>query len=202
MNLLKVSGISIKYQSGIAVNNITFDVGKGDYCCIVGANGSGKSSLMKGILGLIPISSGKAEFNIPKWQTAYLSQINSIPLDFPATIKEIVMTGTQKPAPKFSPPFYSKSDFKAAAEAMELLKIADCAKRQFAELSGGQRQRALIARALCGKPLLLFLDEPCAGLDADISEDFYEILYKLNKEKDMAVLMISHDLDHVRKYAT
>jgi len=201
MNLLKVNDVSIKYQSGIAVKNISFEINTGDYCCIVGANGSGKSSLMKGILGLAPLASGKIEYNIPKWQTAYLPQINTIPLNFPATVKEIVLTGTQKSAQKFSLPFYSKNDISSAFKAMELLQISECANMRFGELSGGQQQRALLARALCGNPLLLFLDEPCTGLDAGITENFYELLYKTNSENKAAILVISHELAYVERYA-
>jgi len=210
---LKVNGVTIKYSSNynsndskvnIAVKNVSFNVEIGDYCCIVGMNGSGKSSLIKGILKLAPLSSGHIDYGVDLGDISYLPQINSIPLDFPATVKEIVLTGAQKNAKNskglFSA-FYSKDDVKSMNYAMERLKITGLAKKRFGELSGGQQQKVLLARALCKNPKLLILDEPCAGLDNNTVDSFYELLYDLNNKNNVTVLMITHDLHDVEKYA-
>ena len=209
---LKVKDVTITYSSNynsrdskinIAVKNVSFKVENGDYCCIVGMNGSGKSSLIKGILGLAPLASGSIEYGLERGKISYLPQINSIPSDFPATVKEIILTGTQKKPESFSlfSAFYSKDDVKSANNAMELLKITQLAKKRFGELSGGQQQKVLLARALCGNPSLLILDEPCAGLDNNTVDSFYELLYILNSTKNVTILMITHDLHDVQKYA-
>ena len=210
---LKVNGVTIKYSSNynsenskvnIAVKNVSFNVELGDYCCIVGMNGSGKTSLIKSILGLTPLSSGTIDYGVERGEISYLPQINSIPLDFPATVREIVLTGAQKKSNKskslFSA-FYSKDDVKSANNALKLLKITELAKKRFGELSGGQQQKVLLARALCKNPKLLILDEPCAGLDNNTVESFYELLYDLNNKNKVTVLMITHDLHDVEKYA-
>jgi len=213
---LKVNGVTIQYASNYssgksnnskintAVKNVSFHVEFGDYCCIVGMNGSGKSSLIKGILGLAPLSSGTIDYGVERVQISYLPQINSIPPDFPATVKEIVLTGAQKkqekPKSLFSA-FYSKDDIKSAISAMELLKISGLEKKRFGELSGGQQQKVLLARALCKSPSLLILDEPCAGLDNSTVDSFYELLYDLNTVNKVTVLMITHDLHDVQQYA-
>ena len=210
---LKVNGVTIKYSSNynsndskvnIAVKNVSFNVETGDYCCIVGMNGSGKSSLIKGILKLAPLSSGYIDYGVDLGDISYLPQINSIPLDFPATVREIVLTGAQKNSDKskglFSA-FYSKNDVKSMNYAMERLKITGLAKKRFGELSGGQQQKVLLARALCKNPKLLILDEPCAGLDNNTVDSFYELLYDLNNKNNVTVLMITHDLHDVQKYA-
>ena len=210
---LKVNGVTIKYSSNynsenskvnIAVKNVSFIVETGDYCCIVGMNGSGKSSLIKGILGLAPLSSGSIDYGIERGEISYLPQINSIPLDFPATVREIVLTGAQTKSDKskglFSA-FYSKDDVKSANNALSLLKITELAKKRFGELSGGQQQKVLLARALCKNPKLLILDEPCAGLDNNTVDSFYELLYDLNNLHKVTILMITHDLHDVQKYA-
>jgi len=207
---LKVKDVTIKYSSNyndynskvnIAVKDVSFNVEFGDYCCVVGMNGSGKSSLIKGILRLTPLSSGYIEYGIERGKISYLPQINSIPLDFPATVKEIVLTGAQKNSKKLFSAFYSKNDVKSADNAIELLKITEIEKKRFGELSGGQQQKVLLARALCKNPSLLILDEPCAGLDNNTVGSFYELLYDLNHVNKVTILMITHDLHDVQKYA-
>ena len=199
MWILKVSHLDIFYQSVLAVKDVSFEIAHGDYFCIVGSNGSGKSSIVKGILGLVPLNRGKVEFNISKEQIAYLPQISTIPSDLPATVHEIVITGRQKSAKRI--PFYSRDDIKAAKEAMALLEITDISNKQIGELSGGQQQRVLLARALCRNPKLLILDEPCSGLDEDITKGLYRILSDLNNRYNITILMVSHDLDKVKEYA-
>ncbi|HCQ90637.1 MAG TPA: hypothetical protein DIU45_13975 [Clostridium sp.] len=199
MWILKVSHLDIFYQSVLAVKDVSFEIADGDYFCIVGSNGSGKSSLVKGILGLVPFNRGKVEFNISKEQIAYLPQISTIPSDLPATVQEIVITGRQKSAKRI--PFYSRDDIKAAKEAIVLLEITDISNKQIGELSGGQQQRVLLARALCKNPKLLILDEPCSGLDEDITKNLYKILSDLNTKHNITILMVSHDLNKVKDYA-
>lgn len=199
MWILKVSHLDIFYQSVLAVKDVSFEIAHGDYFCIVGSNGSGKSSLVKGILGLVPFNRGKVEFNISKEQIAYLPQISTIPSDLPATVHEIVITGRQKSAKRI--PFYSRDDIKATKEAMALLEITNISNKQIGELSGGQQQRVLLARAICRNPKLLILDEPCSGLDKDITKGLYRILSDLNNKYNITIIMISHDLDKVKEYA-
>ena len=208
--VLKINNVTIKYQSNFgesfAVKNVSFTVENGDYCCVVGMNGSGKSSLIKGILGIIPVSSGSVEYGVKRCKISYMPQINSIPVNFPATVREIVLTGAQQQTETFKLPFYSKEDKAAADNAMGILKIEGLAKKRFWELSGGQQQKVLLARALCRNPLLLVLDEPCAGLDESAIDSFYGILYNLNNQGGgggdrVTILMISHDLYDVRRYA-
>ena len=214
---LKINGVTIKYSShynhdsekiNIAVKNAGFNIEYGDYCCIVGMNGSGKTSLIKGILGLAPLSSGSIDYGVKRDEISYLPQINSIPPDFPATVKEIVLTGAQKKSKTISfsmssifSAFYSKDDVKSADGAIELLKITELTKKRFGELSGGQQQKVLLARALCKNPRLLILDEPCAGLDNSTVDSFYELLYTLNNLNKVTILMITHDLHDAQKYA-
>jgi zinc transport system ATP-binding protein len=208
--VLKINGVTIKYSSNynhdsekvnIAVKNVSFNIESGDYCCIVGMNGSGKTSLIKGILGLAPLSSGSIEYGIKRDEISYLPQINSIPSNFPATVKEIVLTGAQKKSKSILSAFYSKDDVKSANNAIERLKITELTKKRFGELSGGQQQKVLLARALCKNPRLLILDEPCAGLDNSTVDSFYELLYTLNNLHKVTVLMITHDLHDAQKYA-
>lgn len=197
---LALSHVSIAYGSTVAVEDVSLDVSEGEFLCIVGANGSGKSTLIRGILGLTPLAGGRIELETGLEGTAYVPQIEGADRDFPATVREIVLTGTQRRGRRV--PFYSRADKAAAAEALSAFEIADLADRRIGKLSGGQMQRVLLARAMCRDPKLLFLDEPCSGLDADSRRGFYDLLTRLHRERRTTIVMVSHDLDEVAARAT
>lgn len=201
MELLTIDHVSITYDNerDFAVENVSFTVGEGEYICLVGSNGSGKSTLLKGITGLVPVTSGIIKRHLKSDQYGYLSQYHMIDRNFPATAYEVILSGTQ--SKKKYLPFYTKEDKKMAARAMEMFGVDDLKAKRIGHLSGGQQQRVLLARAFCSNPRLLILDEPCAGLDPVITKEFYEILAKLNKEENIAILMASHDLEQVENYA-
>ena len=202
MTILEVKDVSVIYSDDkrVAVEHASFKIEAGEYACIIGSNGSGKSTLVKGLVGLVPITSGQVIHQLSQEQYAYLSQITEIERDFPATVREVVLTGMQRSARRF--PFYTREDKKKAAEAMEMLSISDLADYRIGNLSGGQKQRVLLARALCREPKLLILDEPCAGLDPAITAEIYSLIDHINKEQGVTILMVSHDLDQVEQYAS
>ncbi|MDR1253703.1 MAG: ABC transporter ATP-binding protein [Oscillospiraceae bacterium] len=204
MGIIKVERVTINYKVGHrvvkAVDDVNLDIQYGEYFCILGSNGSGKSSLLKAMLGLIPISSGTINLEISKNEISYLPQVNAIPSDFPATVNEIVISGTQKKRNNL--PFYKREDYHNLESALSSVELSELRNRKFSELSGGQQQRVLLARALVKNPKLLFLDEPCSGLDESISKHFYSLLKYLNEEQKVTIIMISHDSSHVEKYAT
>ena len=155
MSILEVRDVSIIYSDDkrVAVEHASFKIEAGEYACIIGSNGSGKSTLVKGIVGLVPVTSGEVIHALSPEQYAYLSQITEVERDFPATVREVVLTGMQRSGRRF--PFYTREDRKKAADAMETLDITDLADYRIGNLSGGQKQRVLLARALCREPKLL-----------------------------------------------
>ena len=195
MNILEIRNVSTSYNLHIAIKNINFNVQPHEYICLVGENGSGKSTLIKTIVGINKKDSGEIITNIKPEKISYLAQNNMTDLDFPATAKEIIMTGVQKHKVL---PFYKKDDYKKFDEVCELLNIRNIINKQIGELSGGQRQRIMLARALIRKPELLILDEPCSGLDINITKELYDILNKLNKEHGLTIIMATHDLEEIR----
>lgn len=197
--LLSLADVSVLYQAVVAARNVTFDVHRGDYFCIVGANGSGKSSLVKAILGIVPAASGRIRFLIDRERVAYVPQSSTIMKDFPATVWEIVLTGRQSLRQWL--PFYTKADKDAAHTALDLLNVGDIKERRIGELSGGQLQRVLLARALCSGPEVLILDEPSAGLDEVSTEQLAESIAGLNRSEGLTVVMVTHDMNDVRGYA-
>lgn len=196
MTILEVENIKVSYSNHIALENINFKIEEGEYVCLVGENGSGKSTLIKTIVGLLKQEEGKVGLNISLDEVSYLSQTNLKDLNFPATSKEIIMSGLQKHG---KIPFYTKKDKDTYAKVIKQLKIEDIQFKRIGDLSGGQKQRVLIARALIREPKLLILDEPATGLDYNITKELYKILEKQNKENKMTIIMATHDLDEIQE---
>ena len=199
--MLKCEHVDFGYENQDAVIDVSLEVSTGDYICIVGENGSGKSTLMKGILGLLKPTEGKIEISeeLKKAGIGYLPQQTAAQKDFPATVFEVVISGCLGKRGKR--PFYSPKEKQTALSNLERLGIADLKKSCFRDLSGGQKQRALIARALCATDKLLILDEPITGLDPSAIQDFYNIIRKLNREEQVAILMVSHDMANIVRQA-
>ena len=191
---IKCNDLDIGYDGKTVVSGLNFEINDGDYLCIVGENGSGKTTLMKTLLGLIPLLGGSIQ-GLNKNDIGYLPQISDIQKDFPATVEEVVLSGTKKL-------FYRKKEKDLMRFNLERLNITNLSKCKFSELSGGQRQRVLLARALCASKKILLLDEPVSGLDPKATAMMYEIINKLNKEDGMTIIMISHDLNGSLKYAS
>lgn len=194
MSLISCKNVYLKYENTSVVEDLSFNVEKGDYLCIVGENGSGKSTLVKSVLGLKETASGHLHFGdgLKSKDIGYLPQQTTAQKDFPASVYEVVLSGCiGKKAGRL---LFSKSHKKLAEENMKKLDILDLKKKCYRELSGGQQQRVLLARALCSADKLILLDEPVTGLDPVVTVEFYSIIKKLNKEYGITVIMVSHDL--------
>lgn len=221
--ILSVKELNISYPQSAraAVKNLSFELDKGDFLLIVGENGSGKSTLLKGLLGLVQIS-GTIEFSSREAAKSigYLSQQSDIPHNFPATSSEVVLSGFIGKKKIFS--FYTKRDRKKANDIIEYLGISHLKNKSFSSLSGGEKQRVLLARALvcvtmcddchkkschchdetfCHTNGIIVLDEPSNGLDPVANKNLYETLYRLNREKGMTVIMVSHLVESAVLYA-
>lgn len=202
MTQITCRDLTIGYGSRIILKHLNFTVNKGDYLCIIGENGSGKSSLMRTILNLQNPINGQILYDhqIQQNGIGYLPQQTSRQKDFPASVREIVLSGCDRRSGFH--PFYHASDKKKAVTAMQQLKITHLAHRCYRELSGGQQQRVLLARALCATKKILFLDEPVSGLDPEVTADFYALIRHLNRREGITILMISHDLQATAADAT
>ncbi len=189
--ILSFSDVCVHYGSVDAVHHVSFAVEAEDFVCLIGENGSGKSTLVKAALGLVPLSNGRIDFGVPRDRVSYMPQIATAGDDFPATVRELVLSGRQRPKSAF--PFYGADDKRAADRTIEAFGLEALAGRRFSALSGGQRQRVLLARAVCKEPALLLLDEPANALDPAIAEQLADMLQRLNREEGVAILMVSHD---------
>lgn len=200
--LIECKELTAGYEGTPVVKDLSFTVSAGDYLCIVGENGSGKSTLMKTLLGLRSALSGEIIFadGLKQKEIGYLPQQTAAQKDFPATVREVVLSGCL--GRKGLSPFYSKADKKLCDDNIELLGISGIAHRSYRNLSGGQQQRILLARALCATKKLLLLDEPVSGLDPMVTAEMYEIISRLNRENGVTIIMISHDLQGALRYGT
>lgn len=193
---ISINDLSVYYGKTAAIKNITFDVDEKEFLGIIGPNGGGKSTLLKAILGLVPITTGSIkaygkEPVINSTTIGYVPQFATMDRHFPISVFEVVLTGRIKSGLS---PFkkYSKADKETAYEQLERVNIKSLAKRQISELSGGEFQKLLIARALTVNPKLLLLDEPTANVDVSSREQIYHLLEALNKE--MTIILVTHDL--------
>ena len=130
----------------------------------------------------------------------YLPQQTRIQKDFPASVREIVLSGCQNLSG--IRPFYCRQEKELAQTSLERLEIAHLAGRCYRELSGGQQQRVLLARALCAARKILFLDEPVTGLDPKAAEGLYDLVAQWNREDGMTVIMVTHDIPAAMTYAS
>lgn len=202
MSQLNCSNVTLGYDNNIILENLSFTVNKGDYLCIIGGNGTGKTTLMKAILGLKKQVSGDITWGdgLRNNEIGYLTQQSEIQREFPASVKEVVMSGFQSRHGLF--PFYNKAEKTEALSIMERLGIANLKNRCYRNLSGGQQQRVLLSRALCATSKMLFLDEPVTGLDPEISAEMYSAINDLNTKDKVTIIMISHDVTTALNYAT
>lgn len=201
MALMSVRNLSVGYDSHLIKENINFSINQGDYLCIVGENGSGKSTLMKTLLHLQKPLAGEilTGDGLQENEIGYLPQQTDVQKDFPASVREIVLSGCQ--GRRRNRPFYNREDKQMAARNLERMEIAELAGKCYRELSGGQQQRVLLARAICATEKMLFLDEPVAGLDPKVTVALYELIEKLNRD-GITIVMVSHDIDAALAYAT
>lgn len=192
-NIIKISHLNFAYNKEIILENISLTVKKGDFLGLIGPNGGGKTTLLRLILGFLPVTQGEiflfdqkiTHFN--NWQRiGYVAQQAGFnATGFPITVEEVMAMAGAK-----------KIDID---QTLALTNVLDKKKKLLSELSGGQRQRVFIARALLHKPELLILDEPTVGIDSRSRTNFYELLRNLNREDNLTLILVSHEIDLIAK---
>lgn len=201
MALLTCEHVSFAYEGVTVVRDLNFSVGNGDYLCIVGENGTGKSTLLKGLLQLKAPSDGNIYMGdgLKADEISYIPQQTEVQKDFPADVFEVVLSGCLNRL-KWRP-FYGHQEKTLVCEKLEQFGIAALKKRSYRELSGGQQQRVLLARAMCAAKKLILLDEPSVGLDPLAAEELYDLIARINHDFGITVVMVSHDIQSVLRRA-
>ncbi|APE31601.1 manganese ABC transporter ATP-binding protein [Halomonas aestuarii] len=199
---LHVEDLTVSYHSKPVLWDIDFDVPPGVMAAIVGPNGAGKSTLIKSVLGLVPTVAGHVTlhgrpYKAQRRRVGYVPQRSSVDWDFPTTALDVVTMGLYGRLGWLRRPGRRERD--EAMAALELVGMADFARRQISQLSGGQQQRVFLARALVQKADVYFLDEPMAGVDATTERAIVDILRRL-RDEGKTVIVVHHDLQTVRSY--
>ena len=197
MDLINIKNLFFKYQKTEVLENVNLTIKDDDFLAIIGPNGGGKSTLLKLILGLLPLQSGTIEKNIENNQVGYVPQNTNLNIDFPITSLEVVLMGHISSKKRLFG--YSKDEISCALESLNQVGMKDFANKKIGDLSGGQRQRVFIARALCSNPKIMLLDEPTASIDVQGQQEIYELLRELNKT--ICIVVVSHDLSILLNYA-
>jgi len=205
--VLSVKNLYCGYGSVEVLSDVSFDVEKGDYIGLAGPNGAGKTTLVKTVLGLSEKFKGIIKLfgedlrSFDGWgRIGYLSQrVTAFNPLFPAAVKEVVGLGllSQKEFPKR----FGRADDAKIMQSLDLMGISDLHRKPVSDLSGGQQQRVFLARALVSNPELLILDEPGTALDPQSREDFFEFIKKLNRDKGITIILITHDTAQIGQYA-
>lgn len=179
------------------LDRVSFDVAAGEAVAIVGPNGSGKTTLMKAMLGLVPFQGDIRILGVsPAGLSPVARRIGYVPqhLDFdrtmPITVEELLSV------------HLAEHRNGATARALAAVGVADLQYRMIGVLSGGEFQRVLLALALLNNPEILFLDEPASGVDTEGVAEFYGLIQTLRAQKNMTIIMVSHDMDVVFRHAT
>ncbi len=204
--IISALNVSSGYGERIVLCDISLEVLPGDFYGVIGPNGAGKSTLVKTLTGIIrPVSgqvrlSGKDVAEIPPREIA--RKIAVIPQEvsilFPFTAWEIVAMGRHPYVGRFKGE--NEKDLRVIEQSMAATHTFDLCGRHMDELSGGERQRVVIARALCQQPQALLLDEPTSHLDINHQMEIFELLRTLNVSKELAVVVVSHDLNICAEY--
>lgn len=199
---LHVSQLSVNYDKTPVLWDITCSVPQGKLVGIIGPNGSGKTTFIKALLGLVPTISGKIDFlgsplKKVRKKIAYVPQRESVDWDFPITARDLVLMGRYGRLGLFRWP--RAADWAAADRCLEMVGMAPYASRQISQLSGGQQQRVFIARALLQEADIYFMDEPFTGIDM-ASESIIMDLLRQQKSNGKTVFVVHHDLNTVESY--
>lgn len=201
MTLIQFSGVALGYGKRTVVDNLSFTIDKGDYLGIVGPNGSGKTTIVRALLGSVTPRSGKISRISPEGRPArigYVPQREVIDTIMPYTMEDVVMMGRYRMIGALSRP--KAPDHAAVREALAHAGVEGLARASFSDLSGGQKQRALIARALAAEPDVLILDEPTNGMDLPSRTAILELIKKLHRDDGLTIIMVSHLLSDVANY--
>ena len=200
---IKINNLGVKFADQVVLEDINLHIHCGSLNAIIGKNGAGKSTLIKAILDDIP-HTGNIEFkdtkdgHMQKLKIGYVPQSINIEKNTPVSVYDLIASY------QFNYPVFLPKNKKIESKIKEMLRVFEAEElidRQVCKLSGGQLQRVLLSMAIMDEPNLLLVDEPVSGIDQKGMELFYKTMDYLKSHFDLAIILISHDLDYVAKYA-
>ena len=193
--VIEVEHLTVSYHARAALLDVSVRIERDQLVGVIGPNGAGKSTFIKAILGFIKPDIGTVLINggdaqKATGQVAYVPQRGAVDWDFPITVQEVAMMGRYQQIPWYTSP--RPTDYQAAREALEMVRMEKFGERQIGELSGGQQQRVALARAVANSPPLILVDEPTGNLDAVTTEGVMTLLNAC-KNSGATVVIATHD---------
>ncbi len=207
-NIIELRNVSFSYGEEEVLKDVNLNIHRGDFMGIIGPNGGGKTTLLKIMLGLIQPHKGEVKLfgedisNFRDWtRIGYVPQkVTNFDPSFPITVQEVVEMGRYGKKGLFRG--LDKKDKGIIHDSLKEVDLLEDKHTVMGKLSGGQQQRVFIARALASHPEVIFLDEPTIGVDIQTQDQFYKLLQKLNKEFDLTLILVSHDINVVANEST
>lgn len=200
---IKVNHLGVKFSEQTVLRDVNLHIHCGSLNAVIGRNGAGKSTLIRAMLDDIP-HTGEIEFKdtkdgrMAKLKIGYVPQTLNIEKNTPVSVYDLIAS-YESDYPVFLPK--KKSVYNRIKKALSVFEAEDLIDKQVCNLSGGELQRVLLSMAIMDEPNLLLLDEPVSGIDQNGMELFYKTMDYLKRNYDLAIILISHDLDYVAKYA-
>lgn len=192
-SVLQCKKVSVGYGAETVLHNIDFTLAAGELLPIIGPNGSGKTTFLRVLLGLVPVQSGSLKRAFQGKPPGYVPQHKQIDPLYPVSVRGIITMGLYPDLGCWRRP--DRSQRQRIGNALEKFGLGDHQSKTFGELSGGMRQKCLLARAFVTGATVFFLDEPTAGLDAASEHWFLNHLVDLNREEGKTILMAHHRLE-------
>lgn len=202
----ELKDVYFDYGYSPVLRDVNLTIYEGDYLGIIGGNGTGKSTLLKLLVGELKPVSGEievlgepiSEFN--DWtQIGYVPQVTQGGgIHFPIRCDELVLLNLYDDFGPLKLP--RKKHYKAVSDALSIVGMEDFRDKNFNTLSGGQKQKILIAKALVNNPKVLIFDEPTVGIDEKAKENFFHILEHLNEDHGITIIMVTHELEVAREH--
>ncbi len=197
---IEISDLWFSYGCQTVLRSVNLRIERGEFVCMLGPNGGGKTTLLRLMLGLLRPDRGSIRVlggePLETCSAAgYVAQQSQFDPSFPVSVLDVVLMGRLGRGVGIG--WHRRADVRTADAALAEVRMSDLRKRPFSELSGGQRQRVLIARALAAEPELLLLDEPTSNLDVGVEQEFQDLLASLARR--MTIILVSHDIGFVIK---
>jgi len=198
--LVDITDVSSGYAGSPAIENVSLKIWSGQFIAVVGPNGGGKTTLLRTILGAVPLMRGRVAIRgetvggAALQRVGYVPQLETIDWNFPITVEEVLLMGLFRKNHWLKR--IKKEDLKKIDALLDRLNLTGLGKRHIRELSGGQQQAVFLGRALLGEPDLILLDEPTAGLDIRSRDDVIHFLHEINHQ-GVAIVITAHDLNWV-----
>ena len=198
--LISFQDVALGYDGVPVLEGLALDVRAGDFLALVGPNGCGKSTILKGMAGILEPLRGRISREIDgrPVRFGYVPQRETIEMVFPLTVFQVALMGTYGRVGPGRPVTHAEREL--VRGCLDDVGLGDLQRKPFPALSGGQRQRVLIARALAAEPDLLLLDEPLSGIDLRAAQVIMDLIERLHRERRLTIVMVSHHLKVLREH--